>query len=91
MPSNKTHTLNIKIMSTSTDKSDTTLLSSSNNTAVDDMLNGIKKVTLEDVSNKTPPRDIIGGEEEDMNSEKKCTSCEQKLEHNMYSNRSGWS
>ena len=64
-----------------TDKSDdATLLSSNNNTAVDDMSNGIKKVTLEDVSNKTPPRDIIGGEKEDINSEKKSTSCEQNLE-----------
>ena len=68
-------------MSTCTDKSDdATLLSSSiNPTAVDDMSKCINKVTLEDVN--IPPCDINGGEEEDMNSEKKCTSCDQKLEH----------
>jgi len=65
-------------MSRCTDKSDdTTLLSSSNNTAVDDMSNSIKQVTLVDVNNLSPC-DITGGEE-DMNSEKKCTSCEQNL------------
>jgi len=64
-----------------TDKSDATLLSSSNNTAVDDMSNGIKKVTLEDVDN-TPPCDFISsGEEDNMNSEKKYTSCEHKIEN----------
>jgi len=69
-------------MSTCTDKSDDATLSSSNNTAaVDDIISGINKVALEDVNN-TPPRDIIGEGEEDMNSEKKkCTSCEQNLEH----------
>ena len=64
-----------------TDKSDdTTLLSSSNNTAVDDMSKCINKVTLEDVNNDTPPRDISSSGEEDINSEKKSTSCEQNLE-----------
>ena len=64
------------------DKSDATLLSSRSNTAaVDDMSKGIKKVTLED-DNNTQPCDIGSSrEEEDTISEKKCTSCEQKLEH----------
>ena len=65
-----------------TDKSDATLLSSSNNTAVDDMSKCINKVALEDDNNDdTPPRDISSsGEKEDINSEKKSTSCEQNLE-----------
>jgi len=62
-----------------TDKSDDATLSSSNNTAtVDDIISGINKVSLEDGSNKTPPRGIIGGE--NINSEKKSTSCDQNLE-----------
>ena len=74
---------NIKFTMKCTDKIDdaTLLISSSNNTAVDDMLKeGIEKVTLDDVSNKTPPCDIVSGGE-DMNSEKKYTSCDQKFEH----------
>ena len=68
-------------MSKCTDKSDAaTTLSSSNNAAVDDMPNGIKKVTLDDNTDITPPCDFISSGEEDMNSEKKCTSCEQNLE-----------
>jgi len=70
-------------MRTCTDKSDAATLSSSSefNTAVDDIISkGIKKVTLDD-DNNTLPCDISSSREEDMNSEKKCISCEQNLDH----------
>jgi TPR repeat protein len=69
-------------MSSCTDNSDAVLLSSSNNTAVlDDMSKGIEKLNLE-ADDNTPQCGIIG-EEDNVNSEKKCISCEQKLEHNI--------
>ena len=61
-----------------TDESDDTIsLPSSNNTAaVDDMSKGIiKKFSLEDNTDNTPPCGISSSREgEEMNSEKKCRS-----------------
>jgi len=50
-------------------------ISSSTNVVDDDIFDDIEKLTTADDDQ------IISGEEEGVNSEKKCTSCEQKLEH----------
>jgi len=55
-------------------------MESMSSTTVDNISSGIGRV---DISNDVDvsTRDDVSGHEEDMNSEKKCTSCEQKLDH----------